>query len=129
MRNWHSISDEPFSSGNGVAYHYIDSITVYECGDATIPEFFIPTAFSPNGDNSNDVLHVRGPIKEMDFYVYDRWGELVYSAVGVTPSTDEGWDGKYKGQDLNSGVFVYYFRGTLLDGKEVTEKGNISLIR
>ena len=111
------------------AYYYIDDVSITLCEDTTNQEFFIPTAFSPNGDNNNDILHVRGPIKEMDFYIYDRWGELVYSAVGVTPSTVEGWDGKYKGQDLNSGVFVYYFRGSLLDGKEVTQKGNITLVR
>ncbi|MCC7301695.1 MAG: gliding motility-associated C-terminal domain-containing protein [Bacteroidia bacterium] len=107
------------------SYFYIDDVSVILCEDTSTQEFFIPTAFSPNGDNNNDVLHVRGPIREMDFYIYDRWGELVYHSTNPL----EGWDGTYKGQKLNSAVFVYYFKGTLLDGTEVTEKGNITVFR
>lgn len=114
---------------NIFAYYYIDDVRVYCCDADSCEnkpeEFFIPTAFSPNGDGNNDVLHVRGPVKEMNFYIYDRWGEEVYH--GTDPM--QGWDGNYKGQKLNSGVFVYYFRGKLFDGTDVTQKGNITLVR
>lgn len=118
-------TDTSLSSGN-ICYYYIDDVTVAECVDLEPgSELFIPTAFSPNSDGNNDVLHVRGPIKEMNFYIYDRWGELVYH--GTDPM--QGWDGKFGGELLNSAVFTYYFRGKLTNGEEVTQKGNITLLR
>lgn len=98
------------------------TITVNDC---TAEELFIPTAFSPNGDNINDILHVRGPIKEMDFYVYDRWGEEVFH----TTDPGIGWDGKYKGKMLDPAVFVFYLKATLKSGEIEERKGNINLIR
>lgn len=54
--------------------------------------FFPPTAFSPNGDNINDVFKpiVKDIIQESyQMYIYDRWGELVFE----TKDFKEGWDG------------------------------------
>tara|TARA_B110000879_G_C10780484_1_gene358796 strand:- start:185 stop:541 length:357 start_codon:yes stop_codon:yes gene_type:complete len=54
--------------------------------------FFPPTAFSPNGDNINDVFKpiVKDIIQESyQMYIYDRWGELVFE----TKDYKEGWDG------------------------------------
>ena len=72
-----------------------------------ISPLFIPNAFSPNNDNENDVLFVRGTlIKDMTFRIYDRWGEMVYSST----EADFCWDGKYKGSTLDPAVFVYYLK-------------------
>jgi gliding motility-associated-like protein len=111
------------------SYIFIEDVSLVCCDpegcEPPDVEFFLPTAFSPNGDGNNDVLHVRGPVKEMDLYIYNRWGELIFH--GTDPS--KGWDGTYKGELLNAGVFVYYFRGTLLDGTEISQKGNVTLVR
>lgn len=90
------------------------------------PEIFIPNAFSPNHDNQNEILYVRGnTILKMDLKVYDRWGELVFS------SNDPkiGWDGTYKGKAVDPGVFVYYLQLTCYNKEEFFKKGNITLIR
>ncbi|NVO03793.1 MAG: gliding motility-associated C-terminal domain-containing protein, partial [Bacteroidetes bacterium] len=89
-------------------------------------EVFIPSAFSPNNDNSNDVLYIRGNcITTMEFAIFDRWGEKVFETTDVV----NGWDGKYKGQLMNSQVFVYYLTATLLNGEQIKRQGNISLVR
>ena len=85
---------------------------------------FIPDAFSPNNDGSNDVLFVRGNgFSEFEFRLYDRWGQLVFTTTELTV----GWDGTFKNKPLNEGVFVYTFEGTYLDGTSFSEKGNITL--
>lgn len=101
----------------------IDSVTVYVINCADI---FVPTAFSPNDDGVNDVLFLKNDcIRELDFKIYDRWGNKVFE----TDKVNEGWDGMYKGKEMNSGMFVYYFNATLFSGDPVSRKGNISLIR
>jgi gliding motility-associated-like protein len=102
----------------------IDSVTIYvqeKCGDV-----FVPDAFSPNGDGQNDVLYVKGVcIKSMDFIIYDRWGNKVFE----TQDPKVGWDGKYNGQPMNTGTFVYYLQALTNDNKLTTKKGNITLVR
>jgi len=89
-------------------------------------QLYIPTAFSPNGDNNNDIYYVFGKcISDMHFAVYDRWGEKVFE----TSDPKTGWDGTYKGQMENAGVFMYEFNGTLTTGEKVNQKGNITLMR
>ncbi len=87
---------------------------------------FIPNAFSPNGDNFNDVLYVRGKcLVNFTFQVFNRWGEKVFE----TSDQKTGWDGTQNGQQLNTGVFVYKLEGTTYDGKSFIQKGNITLLR
>ena len=39
----------------------------------------LPTGFTPNGDNENDVFIIRGgPFNDVDFKVYNKWGEVVF---------------------------------------------------
>jgi gliding motility-associated-like protein len=90
------------------------------------PEIFIPNAFSPNHDNQNEVLYVRGnTISTMELKVFDRWGELVFSSN----DPKSGWDGTYKGKAADPGVFVYYLKVVCYNKEEFFKKGNITLIR
>jgi len=91
-------------------------------------EIFIPDAFSPNGDEQNDILYVGIPVacmRGMIFKIYDRWGNTVFESYDPTV----GWDGKYKGKELDDAVFVYYLRASLTDGTSINKKGNVSLIK
>ncbi|MBD3637732.1 MAG: gliding motility-associated C-terminal domain-containing protein [Crocinitomicaceae bacterium] len=91
------------------------------CGDV-----FVPSAFSPNNDGENDVLCVYSDcMKSMVFTVYNRWGEKVFEVN----SPNICWDGTWNGKALNAAVFVYVLEGSLLNGEQVIQKGNISLIR
>jgi gliding motility-associated-like protein len=90
------------------------------------PFIFVPNAFSPNGDNENDVLFVRGPMIEgMVFRVFNRWGEMVFESMDRMI----GWDGTFKGRPLDPDVYDYYLKAICIDGKESIVKGNITLMR
>ena len=108
-----------------------DCVTVtvepIDCGSAGT--LYLPNAFSPNGDNENDVLKLyygnTDCIKTYKLVIYNRWGQKVFS----TDNPKEGWEGTYKGQAEGSAVFDYYMKATLITGEEIIKKGNISLIR
>ena len=90
------------------------------------PYVFIPNAFTPNGDNYNDVLYVRGIwIEKMIFRVFDRWGEMVFE------STDPniGWDGVFRGKKLDPDVYDYYLDVTCIGGLQSITKGNVTLMK
>ncbi|MFN8152766.1 MAG: PKD domain-containing protein [Bacteroidia bacterium] len=90
------------------------------------PEIFLPTGFSPNGDQRNDVLYVRGnTIEKLYLAVYDRWGELVFE----TSSKDKGWDGTYKGKRATPDVYTYYLEVTCYDKSVFKKQGNITLLK
>jgi len=106
---------------------YIDSLKIYvEDVICDEPYIFVPNAFTPNGDNNNDVIFVRGKIiEEMYFAVFNRWGEKVFEST----NQDHGWDGTYKGEKAQPGVFVYYLDLTCYGHRTFNKKGNITLIR
>ncbi|MBA2611710.1 MAG: gliding motility-associated C-terminal domain-containing protein [Bacteroidetes bacterium] len=99
----------------------INVIVVEDCG-----EMFVPNAFSPNNDGANDVLYVRGQCLEtLTFMVFNRWGQKVFE----TTDKNIGWDGTFKGDIMNTGVFVYRLEGKDYAGKGYSMKGNVTLIR
>ncbi|MBU3714812.1 MAG: PKD domain-containing protein [Ferruginibacter sp.] len=91
-----------------------------------IPDFYIPNAFSPNGDGLNDVIKpVALGIKSLDrFNIYNRWGQMIYS----TRQIGSGWDGKYKGALQETGTYVWYIKGTDYTNKQIEKKGTLILI-
>lgn len=97
-----------------------------EVPEAPCGETFVPTGFSPNGDGENDIECVMGScITSMTFSIYDRWGEKVFESSDQL----QCWDGKFRGQLMNTGIYVYHLKATLKNGEEVNQKGNINLIR
>lgn len=87
---------------------------------------YLPNAFSPNNDNENDQECLMGNcIRAMHLVIYDRWGEKVFESH----TQENCWDGTYKGEDEDTGVFTYYLDVTFTSGEKVFKKGNISLLR
>lgn len=92
-------------------------------------EFFVPNIFSPNGTgpSENNHLCVYGTpacIAELNFAIYNRWGEKVFETTDIT----QCWNGMYKEKMMNSGIFVYKLNATLIDGTEIEQSGNITLV-
>jgi len=89
-------------------------------------QIYVANAFTPNGDGKNDIVYVHSEnIKNLKFYVYDQWGELLYTSL----NQQSGWDGTYKGTKEPVGVYVYYLEAIMNDGKQVNKKGTITLLR
>ncbi len=91
---------------------------------------FIPNAFSPNDDGTNDIFKPETPcaVLEYEFAVYSRWGDQVF----YTRSIDEGWDGEVKSLPAKSDVYFYVLR-LIYGSGEVTETevktGDVALLR
>jgi gliding motility-associated-like protein len=92
-------------------------------------DLFVPNAFSPNNDGSNDVYEIFGNKKiwaEVEFKIFNRWGELIFESR----DHEFKWDGTFKGEMLTPQVVVYEFKVVYVDGYSApTQKGSITLIR
>ncbi|MEX6685974.1 gliding motility-associated C-terminal domain-containing protein [Danxiaibacter flavus] len=89
-------------------------------------ENLMPNAFTPNGDGLNDCFGIRywGVVSKFDFSVFDRLGNLVFH----TNNPNDCWDGRYKGQLLAGGTYVYFIRAENNCGP-IERKGTVVLLR
>lgn len=88
----------------------------------------LPNAFSPNGDNKNDVFRVMpvSAIESIRLLVFDRWGKEVFA----TRQLSETWDGTYRGAPCDVDVYFYYLEYNCPFQKEkLIVKGDVTLIR
>lgn len=100
-----------------------DSIYFHVSSD---PLLGIPNAFAPNGTNKYLQIFEKGSAKLNYFRIFDRWGVMVFE----TKSTEQGWDGNYKGVPQPFGVYVYEVQAVSTQtGKVMTRQGNITLLR
>jgi len=107
-------------------YGCVDSANVTITIDSTLNEG-IPSAFTPNGDGLNDVFRPVGLKYQrlVDFRIFNRWGEVVFS----TANAKEGWDGTFKGTPQDAGVYLYNVVVAKPDGTNKVYKGDVTLIR
>jgi gliding motility-associated-like protein len=91
------------------------------------PEYYLPNAFTPNGDGLNDVFRpIPSGMKSTVFFrVFNRTGLLVFE----TNKWMEGWDGKFKGKNADQGTYVWSIRGFDVNGKQVDMQGTVILLR
>jgi gliding motility-associated-like protein len=95
-------------------------------------EYFIPNAFTPNGDGLNDYFRVNGLYKNITFnmVVYDRWGQMVFQSKNI----DQGWDGIYNGQYCPPESYVWVVKISFLGQDILTQgdvvfKGTVTIVR
>ncbi len=97
-------------------------VEAFACG------VLLPTAFSPNGDNLNELFIPKGNFRPISFKVFNRWGEILYQSDQMPV-----WDGKNaQGEILPQGVYYYeLIFQTPIAGNWVTDSksGSIHLIR
>ncbi len=95
--------------------------------------FCMANIFSPNGDGDNDLFCYQAMDnveKIEELYIYDRWGNKVYElGEGSFNITDICWDGKNQEQEVEIGVYVYYIKIQLNDGRLICKYGDVTLIR
>ncbi|HAI75216.1 MAG TPA: hypothetical protein DCM08_03140, partial [Microscillaceae bacterium] len=89
-------------------------------------DILLPTLFSPNNDGNNDRLTVKSlNIAEIDFQVFDRFGNIVFNTKNVQEATNLGWDGG----NQPSGVYFWSVKAKFTDSVVNTQRGEINLIR
>jgi len=111
---------------------FSDTINVnYIDCDSIVPiaDIIIPTAFTPNEDNANDLwdlVHLDALFPENKVFIYNRWGNLIYESIEGSYNQMK-WDGTFKGELLPIGT--YYFIIDYNDGVKESSNGMVSIIK
>ncbi len=94
---------------------------------------FIPNAFTPNGDGTNDLFTIYGgsDVRQIkDLKIFDRRGALVFTATNfLAEDPNNSWDGTYRGKILDPAVFVWLAEIEFIDGRTELFSGDILLAR
>ena len=87
----------------------------------------MPNAFSPNGDDKNNIFKAKKyqSIVEFDAYIFNRWGQKLYEWHDPAG----GWDGTYKGKDVAQGVYYVLVKAKGADGRRFNIKRDVNLLR
>lgn len=88
----------------------------------------MPNAFSPNGDNYNDIYKAKDgwqSIVEFHASIYNRWGQKLYE----WDDPAEGWDGKFHGSDVKQGVYFVEVKAKGADGRKYHIRRDVNLLR
>ena len=94
------------------------------------PDFFfaIPNTFTPDGDGLNDAFFpgslVGATDRNYDFFIFDRWGEIIFEGHDLR----DGWDGTYKGKTVQTGVYVWLIEVTDLEGTVHKYTGHVNVL-
>ena len=96
-----------------------------KCPDNT---FYIPNVFSPNGDGENEEFKIEYSLLDniIALHIFDRWGNKLWETDDLT----QGWDGRFRGQPMQSGVYVFKIEALCsIDGRIYTQHGDVTLLR
>jgi gliding motility-associated-like protein len=128
------IANPVLTVSSDVTFHIIATTPAGCRGDGKLtvkvfkgPEIYMPTGFTPNGDGKNDNFKpfTVGITNLNYFRVYNRWGQLIFS----TAKLNDGWGGRITGTEQPSGTYVWMVQGVARNGKVITKKGTVTLIR
>ena len=107
----------------------VDSLYIVTfCKNAQV---FVANAFTPDGDNINDILIVRGTgISVKSFRVFNRWGNVVFEKQHFQPNDPKyGWNGKVNGVPATPDVYVYIAEVACDNGTVYFHKGNTTILK
>lgn len=124
-------TSSPFYEVNKAGYYSLTVEDIYGCTKSVnysvvqyCKDILIPNAFSPNGDNVNDLWQVSGleSDPQASIQIFNKYGNIIHATTGKTPF----WDGNVKGNPVNVGVYYY-----LIKSKNIPQalSGTITLIK
>ena len=90
--------------------------------------FYIPNAFTPNGDGTNDYFYGHGVgIVDYDLYIFDRWGNMIFHGHDL----NDMWDGRANGGSDVAQQDVYVWKVKLTDvfGKKHDYIGTVTIVK
>ena len=102
-------------------YKHIFSVKTYDS------KLVFPNAFSPNGDEYNEVYKAKEAQSIVEFHaaIYNRWGQKLYEWDDV----NSGWDGKFHGKNVKDGVYYVQVKAKGADGQVFIIKKDVNLLR
>jgi len=135
---WYDINDSLISTEqnlkvteSGSFYVWVQDIN--GCTDIseiatvnTVPktELFVPTAFTPNGDEHNELFLIQGlNIVDYNIKIFNRWGEMVFESNSINKS----WDGFYNSKKVQQGTYFCYITILGADGNIFEKRSLVQL--
>lgn len=108
----------------------IDSIGCVSTAKVLVEVFekaFLPSLFTPNGDEQNDELKIYGLSQAAGFRftIYSREGSVVYETTSIDEATRVGWSGRVGGNVQPPGTYYWKIEGKMPKG-ELTLNGEKS---
>jgi gliding motility-associated-like protein len=104
------------------------SVTIGAGLDNNCGDVWFPTGFTPNGDGLNDgfgPLGGRGALQNYRLRIFNRWGQVVFSSANPL----ELWNGRYKNQSPESGVFAWIAEYNYPGKSRIKKSGTLTLIK
>jgi gliding motility-associated-like protein len=103
-----------------------DSIKVLADFAKAMSTYPVPSAFTPNNDGRNDCFGLKqwGLVTQLQFQVFDRWGQRVFA----TTDPAQCWDGTFKGEPMPAGGYAYTIKAVTRCGA-VNRTGMVILVR
>jgi gliding motility-associated-like protein len=89
---------------------------------------YIPNTFSPNGDGYNEEFgpYITGKLVYYEFYIFDRWGEIVFES----DVQSKFWDGIVKNKKSQQGVYTWCLKYQKVEGIEMkTMYGHVFILK
>ncbi|MFN2422382.1 MAG: PKD domain-containing protein [Cryomorphaceae bacterium] len=145
-----STSVSPHHFYESLGWHAVTLIAnnIYNCPDTfrvdqavrgdvdtriAFPNAFTPSTTGPNGGhwtvddmfNNNIFFPQYKGVEEFEMQIFNRWGELLFESRDVR----QGWDGYYRGRLCQMDVYVWRVKVKFADGGELTDIGDVTLIR
>ena len=121
-------------------YYTLSATSMGGCEDASQvlirvdrnPQIDVANVFAP-GSESNGLFYIqqtRGIDKVLSMSVFDKWASRMFFVENVNPADPSaGWDGTYRGQDVNPGVYVVVVEILLYSGEIITYASDITVLR
>jgi gliding motility-associated-like protein len=113
-------------TASNVCGNFTDSVNIETMDCSCI--LFMPNAFSPNGDDKNEILKARlncPGITAFTLKIYNRFGQCVFEGNDL----GKGWDGYYHNRQADAGTYFYYIQYKNATGTLIKKKGDVVLIR
>lgn len=98
-----------------------------------VRNIYAPNVFSPNGDGINDSFTLFGGDAATEIVrlkIFSRWGEELFDGANL-PLNDlnVGWDGTFRGEQMQPGVFTWFAEVGFVDGEILLYEGDVTLVR
>ncbi|MGQ0829593.1 MAG: gliding motility-associated C-terminal domain-containing protein, partial [Bacteroidota bacterium] len=90
--------------------------------------FYIPNAFTPNGDGKNDYFFGMGiGIKKYEIFIFDRWGNMIYHSNNIK----DQWDGRanFGKEPAQQDVYVWKVFLTDVFEKQHSYIGTVTIVK
>jgi gliding motility-associated-like protein len=115
------------SAVNSLGCSEEDTVTVTVIDPCELEKIEAANAFTPNNDGFNDYFEIRNSgISSIGLVqIFNRWGEIVFE----TQDLNIKWDGMFRGEPVNPGVYMYIIQGDCVNLESFQLAGNVTVIR